>query len=246
MGNPCWCGQTSLSAKYCQTHNLHTLFTLLIELVSESIHLELRISSGISSTAPVWTHFEIFSSSVLCSFHCTEHPLPALGKCPCSHNVLLAGTIAVGGGFSLSKSWTQTGWGHGRKQIWTKILELRLDLGEEEKKRVGQGQGKQRMRTAAVTTALKIIDPVSVASEHSYMMLSRLLELQVASEYSFYAWCSVWEPGVWFVEVVSIHSCIWSQRELRFEHTKWCIMLTISPRQTPVISRLATKINRHI
>lgn len=101
----------------CQTHNLHALFISLIELVSEPIQLELLTSSGISTTASLWTHFEIFGSSVLRSSDCTEHPLPALGKHLCARNGLLAGTITDGRGIQSEQkldldwmtSWKETG-----------------------------------------------------------------------------------------------------------------------------------------
>lgn len=132
--------------------------------VSESMHLELRISLGISSTAPVWIHLEICNSDVLCSFDCTEHPLPYLGKSLYARTVLLDGTIVCGMGVQCERkldlewmrSWKETG--------------LDKDSGTETrsrrggKRRVGQGQGRQMMRTAAVNTALKMIESASAST----------------------------------------------------------------------------------
>lgn len=128
------------------------------------MHLDLWFSSGISCTAPMWIHFEIFTSYVLCSFDCMEHPLPALGKHLCTRNVLHAETIAAGRGIQSEQKLD-----HDWMRSWKEIdldkypgAETRSRRGG--KRRVGQGQGRQRMRTAAVNAALKMIDSVSAST----------------------------------------------------------------------------------
>lgn len=103
------------------------------------------------------------------------------GESASPHNVLLAGTIAARRG-NQSEQKLDLVW----MRSWKKT-DLDKDLGAETRSRRGgkiatQGQGKQRMRTAAVNTTLKMIDSVSVSTEHSYMMSGTLLELQVATE----------------------------------------------------------------
>lgn len=153
----------SLSAKNCQTQNLLALFILLIELISESMHLELWFSAGISSTVPMWTHLEILGSYVLCSFVQRSILFQPRGKCLCAHNVLLAGTVAAGRGIQ-SEQKLDLVW----MRSWKKT-DLDKDLGAEIRSRRGgktetQGQGKQRMMIAAVNTTPKMIDSVSAST----------------------------------------------------------------------------------
>lgn len=107
---------------------------------------------------------EIFGSYVLHSLDCTEHPLPALGKCLCARNVFLAGTIAAGRGIQFEQK-LDLDW----MRSW-KETDFDKDPGAETrsrgggKRRMGQGQGRQRMRTAAVNTALKMVDSVSAST----------------------------------------------------------------------------------
>lgn len=127
------------------------LLLSLVEFVSESMHLELRIS------------LETTSSSVLRVFDCTEH-LPALGKCPCARSVLFAGTIAGKRGIQ-SEQKLDLDWMRSRNET-----DLNKDPGAETrsrtggKSREGQGQGRQRMRTAAVNSALKMIVSASTTA----------------------------------------------------------------------------------
>lgn len=179
----------SLSAKNCQTHNLIAVFILLIELVSESMHLELWFSTGISSTVSMWTHLEILGSYVLCSFVQRSILSQPWGKCLCVHNVLLAATIAARRGIQseqkLDLVWMRS-WK--KKQIWTKISELRPDLEGEEKQqhkvRTRRGWGLLQRIPLWKWLILCLLAP-----EHSYMMSGAFLELQVATECSFYTWC---------------------------------------------------------
>lgn len=85
------------------------------------------------------------------------------GESAFAHNVLLAGTIAARRGNQCEQKldlvWMRS---------WKKT-DLDKDLGTETRSRRGgkivtQGQGKQRMRTVAVNTTLKMIDSVSAST----------------------------------------------------------------------------------
>lgn len=152
----------TLSAKNCQTHNLFAPISLT-ELVSKSMHLELWFSAGISSTVQMWTPLEILGSYSLCSFVQRSILFQSWGKYLCAHKVSLAGTIAARRGIQ-SEQKLDLVW----MRSWKKT-DLDKDFGAETRLRRGgktatQGQGKQRMRAAAVNTTLKMIDFVSAST----------------------------------------------------------------------------------
>lgn len=111
----------------------------------------------------MWTHLEILGSYALCSFVQRSILFQPRGKCLCAHNVLLAGTVAAGRGIQ-SEQKLDLVW----MRSWKKT-DLDKDLGAEIRSRRGgktetQGQGKQRMMTAAVNTTPKMIDSVSAST----------------------------------------------------------------------------------